>query len=239
MESGTASVRTATRNLLYSGETMSSQANTLNAAPTAAKTLRSQVDAAVPYVAELTDEALMLKVQQGDRAALGLLFDRYSRLVFGVAVRILRDASEAQELVQDIFLYLYRKGQNFDPAKSCLRSWLVQVVYSRSFDRRDYLKCRRFYDYSNIEEMGDLVPSGESLEIQAENRSTLAHALSKLSERQRLTLELFFFEGCPLEEISVRLDESLTNTRNHYYRGLQKLRHNLKNAAGTEKSRCP
>jgi RNA polymerase sigma-70 factor, ECF subfamily len=200
---------------------------------------KARVETIPTSALEPADEAVMLQIQQGDRESLGILYERYSRLVFGICMRILRDVSEAQELVQDIFLYIFRKGKNFDPSKSSLRSWLVQVIYCRAFDRRDYLKCRRFYDYTNIEDVVDSVASKELLEDRATARAMLRRVLSQLTERQRLTLELFFFEGHSLQEISVRLDQSLANTRNFYYRGLEKLRKTLELPAGTTKNGHP
>jgi RNA polymerase sigma-70 factor (ECF subfamily) len=219
---------------------LSSSVGFLNAVTAAGESAEKGGAESVPISAtELADEAVMGRIQQGDREALGILFERYSRLVFGICARILRDGSEAQELVQDIFLYVFKKGQKFDPSKSSLRSWLVQVVYCRAFDRRDYLKYRRFYDYTNIEDVTDSIASKESLEDGVTARAMVRRLLSELSERQRLTLELFFFEGHTLQEISVRLDESLANTRNYYYRGLQKLRKTLDFQAATSKNGHP
>ncbi len=175
----------------------------------------------------VSDDALMRSVQSGDQQALGMLFDRYSRLVLSVGLRILRDTSEAQDLLQDVFLYIFKKAASFDPARGSTRSWLVQVAYSRAFDRRDYLVVRRFYDYCHIDEVIDSVASGfcpEALGLASEMTELLQQALAALNERQRETLRLFFFEGYSLKEISARLDESLGNTRNHYYRGLESLR---------------
>ncbi len=177
--------------------------------------------------AELSDECLMESIQSGNMQALGLLFDRYSRLVLSVGLRILRDAGEAQELVQDVFLYLFKKSRSFDGSKGSLRSWLSQIAYSRAFNRREYLVLRRFYDCCQVDEVIDCVSSDFSLQAQgeiSELREILQEALAGLTERQRATLQLFFFEGYSLREISARLDETLGNTRNHYYRGLERLR---------------
>jgi RNA polymerase sigma-70 factor, ECF subfamily len=185
-----------------------------------------------PASSGLDDETLMTHVQAGDREALGALFDRYSRLMFGVASRILKDVSEAQELVQDIFVNLFcKKGQDFNSARSSFRSWLIRLVYCRAFDRRDYLNARRFYDSYEIGEVVESIPAKYSLENQAqakELRGLLEQALSELNHRQRRTLELFFFEGHSLTEISAQLDEPLGNIRHHYYRGLDKLRQVIK-----------
>jgi RNA polymerase sigma-70 factor (ECF subfamily) len=176
---------------------------------------------------ELTDEFLMGCIQSGDKQALGVLYDRHARLILSVGLRILRDASEAQELVQDVFLYVYQKSQDFDPAKSKLRSWLTQIAYSRAFNKREYLLLRRFYDYCEINDVIDAVPSHFSAEKNGETfelRELLQTAFAALTDLQRTTLEMFFWEGYSLREISARLKETHGNTRNHYYRGLEKLR---------------
>ena len=178
-------------------------------------------------VPEFTDEVLMGRIQSGDKQALSVLYDRHARLILSVGLRILRDTSEAQELVQDVFLYVFQKSQDFDSAKSKLRSWLVQIAYSRAFNKREYLSLRRFYDYCALDDVIDVVPShfsaeknGETLEL----RELLHAGFAALTDLQRNTLEMFFWEGYSLREISSRLQETHGNTRNHYYRGLERLR---------------
>src|SRR2546426_7595639 len=79
--------------------------------------------------ADAPDEALLAFVQAGNCDALGVLFRRYSRLVRGVSLRILRDEAEADDLVQDVFLFMYRDAMVFDSSKSSGRSWIVQMTY--------------------------------------------------------------------------------------------------------------
>jgi RNA polymerase sigma-70 factor (ECF subfamily) len=181
------------------------------------------------------DDEVMRRIQLGEKQALELLYDRYARLVLSVGLRILRDSSEAQELVQDVFLYVFRKCQDFDPAKSSLRTWLFQIAYSRGFNKREYLSLRRFYDYRHIDEVIDAVAANCSPERSrqtSEQREVLFEAMAELTEAQRTTLQMFFWEGHSLREISVHLQESFGNTRNHYYRGLEKLRETIKLSLG-------
>jgi RNA polymerase sigma-70 factor (ECF subfamily) len=172
----------------------------------------------------LDDLSIMSRVQAGDKEALGLLYDRYSRVVFSVGLRILRDASEAQDLVQEVFLYVHRKSQVYDRKKSSVVSWLIQVTYSRAFNRRQYLTG---HNYAEVDEFADSAEPSMTVESHAEMfelKETLRRALSELTEKQRLTMEMFFFYGYSLREISSQLDETLVNTRHHYYRGVEKLR---------------
>src|SRR6267154_3727309 len=94
---------------------------------------------------DISDETLMIRICNGNREALALLFRRYARLVRTVAMRILRDESEADDLLQDLFLFVHRNSFIFDSSKAGVRSWIVQMTYHRAIDRKRYLSSRHFY----------------------------------------------------------------------------------------------
>jgi len=175
------------------------------------------------------DEDLLACLVKGDQEALGLLFQRYARVVRSVANRILRDATEADDLVQDLFLFIRRKCSIFDSSKSSARSWIIQMAYHRAIERRRYLTTRQFYAGMEIESntvhmVG--TPTAES-DYSAEavfGRNGLSKLLKSLTDDQRETLCLHFFDGYTLAEISQKSGQTLGNVRNHYYRGLDKLR---------------
>ena len=185
-----------------------------------------------PAVHSVTDEALFALLQAGEQDALGCLFQRYARLVRSVAARILRDAAEAEDLVQDLFLFLQRKCSVFDSSKSSARSWIIQMAYHRAIERRRYLTTRQFYARTEIENNADHVvgtPTTES-DYSAEavfGRNGLSKVLKSLTEDQRETLRLHFFDGYTLAEISEKVGQPLGNVRHHYYRGLDKLRREM------------
>jgi len=101
-------------------------------------------------ISEVADEALIAGVCEGDQEALAALFRRYARLVRGIALRILRDKSEADDLLQDLFLFIHRKAGRFDGSKCAARSWIVQMTYHRALDRRRYLQSRHFLSLIHI-----------------------------------------------------------------------------------------
>jgi len=176
-----------------------------------------------------TDEELMLRLRTQDCSALELLFKRHSRLVFGITLRILRNQGECEDVVQDVFFYMYQKSFLFDPAKGSAKGWIVQVAFSRALDRRANLARRAYYSGTNLELVGDtlLGPVDVEREVEARlNRRYLERAFEELPIAQRRTLEMFYFEGLELREISERLNESLGNVRHHFYRGLERLRRN-------------
>jgi RNA polymerase sigma-70 factor, ECF subfamily len=175
-----------------------------------------------------SDECLIAGLCAGDRDALGILFGRYARLTRSVAARILRDTAEAEDLVQDLFLYIQRKCGIFDSSKSTARSWIVQMAYHRALDRRRYLQSREFYAQPIQSNSAEVVwkPTTES-DYSAEavfGRNGLEKLVNALSADQRETLRLHFFEGYTLVEISERLAQPLGNVRHHYYRALDRLR---------------
>src|SRR5258706_14337998 len=194
------------------------------------KTDTQPTDSTVPSPSgELSDECLMVRVGEKGGEALALLFRRYSRLVRGVALRILRDASEADDLLQDIFLFVHRKATIFDPSKASVRSWIVQMTYQRAIDRRRYLQSRHFYthlDLDGAEDVADSCKGREEGELWSRlvGNATIGGLLDTLTEDQRNTLTLYFFEGYVFAEIAAKLNQSLGNVRNHNYQGLYKLR---------------
>jgi RNA polymerase sigma-70 factor (ECF subfamily) len=181
--------------------------------------------------AKISDESLIAQSCTGDREALAALFERYARLIRSVGLRILRDAAEAEDLVQDLFLYIQiqRKCGIFDSSKSGAKSWIVQMAYHRALDRRRYLKSREFYAQPYFPANGAQVvgkPTTEN-DYSAEavfGRNGLDKIVNALSADQRETLRLHFFEGYTLLEVSEKLGQPLGNVRHHYYRALDKLR---------------
>ena len=173
----------------------------------------------------------MARVCDGDNDALGALFRRYARIVRGVAYRVLRDASEADDMVQDIFLLIRRQCRTFDSSKGPTRFWVLQMTYHRAISRRRYLSSRHFYTHQDLDQVENvprdrMIAAGprESIQTALEQRETLQVAFAALSEDQRETLMLYFFEGFAFEEIAAKLGQTFGNVKHHYYRGLDKLR---------------
>ena len=174
-----------------------------------------------------SDEELMSGLQAKDSKALELLFDRYSRLVFGIALRILNDHSEAEEVVQEAFLYIYQKASLFDPLKGSAKGWVDQIAFSRARDRKAHLSRRGFYSGTDIDSLDDTLLGQNDVEREIEARldfSQLQCAFEDLTHMQKQTLEMFYFEGMELREISERIHEPFGNVRHHFYRGLERLR---------------
>ncbi len=180
---------------------------------------------------QTTDEDLLACIANGKQQAwaLGLLFQRYARIVRGIAARILRDSTEAEDLTQDFFLFIQRRCAILDSTKSSARSWIIQMAYHRAIERRRHLVSRRFYSRLEIENTTSQMVGTPTAECDYSadavfGRNGLTKVLNSLSEHQRETLRLHFFDGYSLAEISQKSGQPLGNVRHHYYRGLDKLR---------------
>jgi RNA polymerase sigma-70 factor, ECF subfamily len=176
---------------------------------------------------DFSDEVLMAHIASANHDALAVLFDRYQRAVLRVAMQVLRNPHEAEDLLQVVFLELMRNAGKFDAAKGTARVWILQCVYHRAFDRKRYLNRRGAYDVIDNETSlnGPAEESNEASTLSAIDSARLVQqAMAHLSEAQRKTIEMAFFDGLTMHEIADKTGETFANVRHHYYRGLEKMR---------------
>ena len=188
---------------------------------------------ALKHEVEFSDESLLAKVCSGDREALALLFRRYVHPVRNIGQRILRDKAEADDLVQEVFLYIHRKSTLFDGSKGSASSWIIQVAYTQALLRRRELKSHGLYlsgvadrpveCHQPCDKSADYDHTVEGLF----GRNGWKKIVEDLTEDQRQTFQLHFFEGYTFAEIAKKLGQSFSNVRNHHYRGLERLRKHL------------
>ena len=174
-------------------------------------------------LSKLSDEELIQYVTLGRHDALAVLFDRYHHLVFSVALRIVRDPGEAEEVVQTVFLDMFRAVAGFDARKGILKVWLLQYAYHRALHRKRHLVANHFYRWEDLEAAVEI---GSSRSFAGELPEVICLAeqmLGKLKPRQRDVIELTYYEGLTAEEIASRLGESVHAVRHHLHRGLAAL----------------
>lgn len=178
-----------------------------------------------------TDEALLEAVGKQDREALSSIFQKYGRRVRNVAYRILRDEQEAEDLVQEVFLFIFRNAGQFDPKLGSASSWIIHIAYHRAFDRRRYLISRHFYDGDELKDSiktlaatrpVSLPSSGTMLDFLG--KDLMKRYEQRLSSDQRSVIELYFFVGHTFDEIAEIRGTTRISVRSHYYRGLDRLR---------------
>jgi RNA polymerase sigma-70 factor, ECF subfamily len=176
----------------------------------------------------LSDEQLMSYLQEGQSDALAVLFDRYQKLVLSIALKIVRDPGEAEDVTQTVFLDVYRAVAQFDPGKGNTKVWLMQYAYHRAINRRQHLQGREFYKNNELQE-----EELETRPVEAhatfglsspETKALVRQSMNSLSDTQKSVIEMACYEGLSMREISERTGDSFATVRHHYYRGLQKLR---------------
>ncbi len=177
---------------------------------------------------EASDSELVQQLRAGHDDALAVIVDRYQRLVLSVALRIVKNQCEAEDVVQTVFVDIFKKAEQFDPSRGTLKTWLLQFAYSRSINRRHYLEQRQFYSQLDLSEID---PSSLAIgSIRADGFSSkeigllVREALGSLNAKQQTAIELVYFEGLTLDEAAAKTGETLPAIRHHYYRGLIKLR---------------
>jgi RNA polymerase sigma-70 factor, ECF subfamily len=151
------------------------------------------------------DLALLQEIQSGSQDAMAVFFDRYSRMVYSIALRVLNDSSEAEDVMQEVFVQIWLNPGAFVSGRGSLGGWLVVVTRNRAVD-----KLRRRKPSDPIELFA--LPSSFNLAQESEQSflmEKIRTAMTKLPEEQRKSLELSFFEGLSHSEIAERTGEPL------------------------------
>lgn len=171
-----------------------------------------------------TDADLYLALREGQTAALGILYDRHARLVYGLALKTLSNAQDAEDLTQDIFLNLTR-STSYDPQRASLRTFLGILTRSRAIDR---IRSRSTA-LSNLERLktdynSDTSQSPFDHVFQTEQSQEVKTALAQLSESEQQLLQMAYYEGLSQSEIAERLNVPLGTVKTRTRRSLLKLR---------------
>ena len=168
---------------------------------------------------------LVLQVGRGDRAAFGRFYDRFAPLVFSFAMRLVHERSAAEDLLQEVFLQIWREAGNYSPERGTPEAWIITITRSRAIDK---LRSIRRRDKSFVPIEG---PSGKEYDGRVESGATASDskimvnsALAQLSESQRQVLELAYFDGLTQSEIAERLKEPLGTVKTRMRAALGRLR---------------
>jgi RNA polymerase sigma factor (sigma-70 family) len=175
-----------------------------------------------PPLAHLPDEALPALVARGDEQALAALYDRFGRVAYGVAFRILRDGALAEDAVQDAFLAAWRTAAGFDPERGKASTWLLTLVHRRAVDvvRREE---RRRADVLDDEPAASVEATDETAEVREQRRAVQA-ALAQLPPDQRQALELAYYGGLSQSELAERLGVPIGTIKSRMFAALARLR---------------
>lgn len=172
------------------------------------------------------DAALVERVAGRDQAALGELYERYASLLLALARRILNDASDAEEVLQEVFLQVWNQADRYETRRSSVSTWLVLITRSRSIDR---LRTRQVVDRTlaglQQENRGaHTSPEGAASVWMDQRRARLHRELQQLPPEQRQVLELAFFRGMTQTEIATATDIPLGTVKTRTLLAIKKLR---------------
>jgi RNA polymerase sigma factor (sigma-70 family) len=169
--------------------------------------------------------AALARVAAGDRTALRMVYQDTSAKLFGVLLRILNDRGEAEDVLQDVYVTVWRKAASFDAAKASPITWLVTIARNRAIDRlRASGGRRRTEPIEAADDVRDPAPMAvEHLERKQEQHR-LAHCLEELEARHAAAIRAAFLDGATYEELAQRMSVPLGTMKSWIRRGLQKLR---------------
>ncbi len=179
------------------------------------------------------DQEAIRRVVAQDPAGLEAIYDRYATLVFSLALRILRDTSEAEDVTQEVFARVWAQAVRFDPARGALGAWLTIITRSRALDRLRRHKAGGGTpaDPGAMADIPDPAPSVELIAASAEQVRAARDALAALPPDQRTTLELAYYEGLTQTEIAARTGTPLGTVKTRIRSGLQRLREAMSSAS--------
>jgi RNA polymerase sigma-70 factor (ECF subfamily) len=178
----------------------------------------------LPESNQVTDKGLLQAIARKDDVALAALYDRYRLILFGLLMRILNSREEAEDVLQEVFLQVWRRAADFDEKRGRPFTWLVTLTRSRAIDRLRQLHSRERFVSSDSEFFVDSVLDPAQDAVRSEQRDLVAGALAELSEDQRRTLTLAYFEGLTQTEIAARLSSPLGTVKTRMRSGMIKLR---------------
>ena len=177
-----------------------------------------------PEPAQESDVLLLKAIAARDEAALAQLYDRYDRILFGLLMRILNNREEAEDVLQETFLQVWRKAADFDESRGRPFTWLVTLARSRGIDRLRTLASRERVAEAGAREVSEEISDAASDALKSEQRGLVSDALAKLPDEQKRPIMLAYFDGLTQSEIATRLGAPLGTVKTRMRTGMIRLR---------------
>ena len=174
------------------------------------------------------DEVKLLKaIAARDEAALAQLYDHYRIILFGLLMRILNNREEAEDVLQEVFLQVWRKAEDFDENRGRPFTWLVTLARSRGIDRLRTLAARERVAEAGAREAVEVISDAATDAFKSEQRGLVNKALAQLPDEQKRPIMLAYFDGLTQSEIATRLGAPLGTVKTRMRTGLMNLREQL------------
>jgi RNA polymerase sigma-70 factor (ECF subfamily) len=177
-------------------------------------------------MAAYTDEQLVRALTRGEAWAMAALYDRYARLVYSLALKILNDRDAAEETVQEVFVKVWKRARDFDATRGKFSSWLSGIAHHHAIDelRRRRIRPTAAEDEDAMAQVVADNPAPLDLALQSLEHRRIVEALAAIPFEQRRCIEMAYFEGYTQQEISERLGEPLGTVKTRTRLGMQKLK---------------
>lgn len=189
---------------------------------------RPTVESGTMQAGEQSDHDLIDSIARGDQQAVGHLYRRYGKLAYGMALRVLGDASAAEEVTQDVFQRVWEKAASYRADKARVSTWLKRIARNRAIDvsrQRGSAGSRATADWDDLESTVDTSSSDPTDDLARSHcRDELRTALATLPDEQRRALALAFFQGLTHSRIAELLDEPLGTVKTRIRDAMRKLR---------------
>jgi RNA polymerase sigma-70 factor, ECF subfamily len=167
------------------------------------------------------DVALVAAMAQGDRRALADLYRRHAGVLLGLALRLVRERREAEDLLHDVLLEAWRAAKDFDPKRGRVRTWLAIRMRSRALDHLKSARVRRNDGDAGLEVIAD------EQEHASPDHARVRTAVAALGAEQRAVVELAYFEGLSCSEIATKISIPIGTVKSRLAAGMQRLREGL------------
>jgi len=177
-----------------------------------------------PEPEQENDVELLKAIAARDEAALAQLYDRYRTILVGLLMRILNNREEAEDVLQETFLQVWRKAADFDESRGRPFTWLVTVARSRGIDRLRTLASRERVAEAGAREVSEEVSDAATDAFKSEQRGLVSDALAKLPDEQKRPIMLAYFDGLTQSEIATRLGSPLGTVKTRMRTGMIRLR---------------
>lgn len=190
--------------------------------------------ASAPNPRAAEDKRLIARMTQSDEEALSQLYERYASMLLALAIRVVGDRAEGEEVLQEVFIQAWRQAERYRPQRSSVSTWLVMMTRSRAIDRirSRKVKERTLSAAQHEETRTHESPSGARNVLHQERAARLRSELAELPEGQRRVLELAFFSGMTQREIAAETGIPLGTVKTRTLLAMKKLRSALRDDLG-------
>jgi RNA polymerase sigma-70 factor (ECF subfamily) len=182
-----------------------------------------------------SDDSLLDAIRRRDEGAIAALYDRYGRLAFGLAYRVVGERNAAEDVVQEAFLSIWRRAASFETTRGSVRTWVLSIVHHRAIDRLRGTAGRTRQD-APIDDFERILAIDDpwSEVSQVIQRETLQKAIATLPDAQRQAVEMAYFDGYTQQEIATRMDVPVGTVKGRLRLAMQRLRTLLAGSEGDQ-----